>query len=124
MADINILSGSRKGHYRIALHFDVPDVTNSVGVNIRQAIVNSGEATTSAMLPGDGTNGTISAEDVARLAAGELIEKVVSVPLEGEGTTNAIRLAAVRRLYSKENAEMQRQLSERLRYFGFAQDRA
>ena len=105
------------------MHFDVPDVNNSVGVSLRIALVNSGKTSVSVMTPGNGSNGTISATDITRLSNGVIVERVVSVPLEGEGMTNAQRQIAVRTLYAKEDAEVQRQLSAQLRYFGLEQNR-
>ncbi len=131
MADIQILTGSGDGKsWRAVFHFDVPNVSNSVGVNIRTALVNSGiglntDTNRRTILPdGDGTNGTISSAEKALLDSGERYEHVFTVMAESSGTTNAQLLATVRSYYAQENNRMQQQISEWLRYFGFSGSRS
>jgi len=123
MADMHILTGNNAKEWTIVMHFTVPDTTNSVGVNFRTALLNSGEGVReggrrSSLLAGDGTEGTISAAEEANLDNGSLFEHSVALLVESGGTSNPELQATIREMYATENSRVQAAIGSRLRYFG------
>jgi len=129
MADIQIIDGSGDGEsWRVAFHLDVPNVNNDVGVNFRTALINSGiglnlDTNRRTILPSGTGPGQITTAEEALLDNGTLFERVVMIPAESGGKTNAQRLATVREYYAREDDDQQQQIGEKLRYFGFTTTR-
>lgn len=121
MADMHIIAGDGKGNYRIVAHFDVPDANNALGVNYRDALVNSGLLSVSVLPDGDGTEGTIDATEKAALANGSKFERVVSAPIDGPGTTNASRVTMLQDRYPVLETQAVDDLKARLKFFGHNQ---
>ena len=124
MADMYILTGNNANEWTIVMHFDVPDTNNAVGINHREALVNSGigldtETGRRTVLPtGDDTGGTISTTEEALLDSGERFEHVTSLRLESGGTTAAEQVSILRDFYASTNVAVQASVGSRLRYFG------
>ena len=123
MADMYILTGNNSIDWTIVMHFDVPDTNNAVGINHREALVNSGigqgEDGRRTILPtGDDTGGTISAAEEALLESGARFEHVGSFRAESGGASNAELRASIREFYAAENASVQARIGSQLRYFG------
>ncbi len=122
MADMHIIDGDGKKSWRVVMHFDVPDINNDIGISYRTALVTSGLARLSILPDGDGSGGTIDADEKAALAAGTVYEHVVAANLDGTGTTNASRIASLKALYSAAETETVNNLKRRLKLFGHNQD--
>lgn len=118
MADIHVLAGNGLRHWTLAFHFAVPDQTNSVNVNYRTALINSGIGGTSAMTEGTGP-GQITTAELALIEAGELCEFILSFLAESGATNNAELLAAIRAEYAKYEAPVLNHLKKKLRYYGY-----
>lgn len=118
MADIHTLTRDGDGQTRLVFHFPVPDIDNSVGVNYRIALVNSGLGGMSSLTEGTGA-GQISSAELAQIAAGELYEHSISVPVESGGTSGPQLLATVRKFYLKAKDNVLNGLQQRLKYFGY-----
>lgn len=123
MADLHVISGNGRGTWQVAMHFDVPDKTNTVSVSYRTALVNSGLASVSVLQDGDGTDGTINAAETADLAAGIKFEHVVSIFLDGPGQGASSRLALLRAKYAELESLVIVRLKDRLEFFGFTTTR-
>lgn len=118
MADIHIITGDGKANWRVVMHFDVPNVQNTVGVDVSSALVNSGLAVSSVLREDDGNNGSIHPDEQAELLAGTKVEVTVSLVLDGKGTTNAIRAEDVRKAYAATETDVINKLKRRLKFFG------
>lgn len=125
MADIHILQKGADGRYSLVFHFSVAagdnDVPGSAGgmVTWREALVVSlGGSPTSTLPSGDGTKGTISSAEAADLAAGTVLERSYSFPLDSGGSTNAQRAASVRAFYVQKKAEVTAEIQASLGYCG------
>ncbi len=128
MADIHVIDGNLNGEYRVVMHFAVASANNSVGVNWRDALKNSGligtfgegpTSTSVSVLPdGDGTGGTISPAEKTQLANGEVVEHVETVLAESGGTSNAELKATLQSRYTKASIRVLVQLQKRLKYYG------
>ena len=124
MADMHVIDGDGKGQWRVVMHFDVPDVNNTVGVNYRTAIKRSGlvnDVSPSVLPDGDGNNGSISAAEKSDLIDGVKYEHVASLTLDGSGTTTSSRVAVLRAAYSRIETEVVDRLKARLKFFGHKQ---
>lgn len=124
MSDMHVIDGDGRGSWKVVMHFAVPDADNDVGVNYRIALVNSGLKSTSVLPDGDGTGGSISTDEKNDLAAGILYEHVVSLRLDGSGTTNASRVANLKKLYAAAETEVINKLQKQLKLFGHNQAKA
>lgn len=123
MADITVLTGNNSNEWTLVLHFPVPDVNNSAGINFRTALVSSGigkqeGGRRTVLPPGNGIGGTISTAEEAQLDAGERFEHVKSFRAESGGTSNAQLRSSFRGCYASENVKVQANMASRLRYFG------
>ena len=113
MADITVLERDMEHRWRVVMHFPVPAGNNAAGLPWRTALVRSGIGGTTILPDGDGTLGTISAIDGAKIVSGELLEHVESVRL-GAGNVQA----AAEELYNSRKALKQEQLQARLNQYG------
>lgn len=124
MAQMHILNGDGQGSWRVAMHFDVPDANNAVGVNYRTALIRSGivEPPFTVLLEiGDGLEGTITVAEKAELAAGIKVERVFTLAIDGKGATNASRIASLSNHYNILKAITIDKLKHRLKFFGHTQ---
>jgi hypothetical protein len=118
MSDIHVLTGDGMT-WSVVMHIPVPDANNSVGVNYRMALVNSGLGGTTSLTEDAGPGpGQISAAEKAQVEAGELYEHRVGFLLESGGTSQAEQRAALRGRYTREKAVEIARLQRQLRYFG------
>ena len=108
----------------MVMHIAVPDADNSVSVNWRTALVNSGLGGITSLPDGDGNNGTISAAEKALIAAGEVLEHVMSARLESGGTSLAQQRTALRAWYAKAKTTVVSDLQTKLRYYGHNESEA
>ena len=127
--EITVLTSSRKGVWRIAYRFDIPDSLNDVGVNYRTALKDSGLASVSVLPDGDGSAYTISAAEKTALANGETYEQVETLMLDkvkGANPTerNVKRLAIIRAHYTDFENQVLTKIQNKLRFFGFSTTRA
>lgn len=123
MADMHVIRGNGRGDWLVVMHFDIPNVNNSVGLNVRTALIRSGLISESVLDEGDGLGGTISTDEALDLANGAILEKVIWLPLDGVGTTNSSRVDLLRERYTAIAATINADLISRLRFFGFNQAR-
>lgn len=122
MADILILDGTGET-WRLVFHIPIPDVNNAVGVNLRDALANSGIGLNSdtgrrTILPTGNNPGEITVVEENALDNGALIEVIVSRRLESGGTSDSDRQTTVREFYATELGETQTSIALRLKYFG------
>ena len=122
MADIHILAGDGRKHWRVVFHLDVPDADNDVGVNYRTALANSGLGGTSVMAEGTGP-GQITTAELALVAAGQVYECVESVRSDTRGQTEASQRAALKAAYAKAETDILARLQRQLKYFGYTESR-
>ena len=122
MADMHILTGNNSREWSIAMHFVVPNANNTVGVNYRTALVNSGVGVGDdgrrSVLPSGTGAGEITTAEEANLDNGSLFEHIASMRVESGGTSNAELQSTIREFYASENARVQAAIGSRLRYFG------
>lgn len=123
MADIHILAGDGRKHWRVAFHLDVPDAMNDAGVNYRRALVNSGLISLSVMPEGDGSKGTIEVFDRLALAEGALWEHVESIRGDTHGQTAQSQRTALKLAYARAELDVLKRLKRKLKYFGHAETR-
>ena len=128
MSDIHVLTGNNNIGWTLAMHFAVPDVNNSVGVNFRTALVNSGigvneDGRRSIMVVGAGA-GQINPAEEALIDAGELFESVGLFRVESGGTSPAQLQSAVRLFYAAQNTKAIDAIGSVLRYFGHTESAA
>lgn len=127
MADMHVIDGDGQSSWKVVMHFDIPDIDNDVSVNYRTALANSGivDSVSPSVLPdGDGTVGSISAAEKTDLTDGVKYEHVVSINLDGTGTTNASRIANLKSVYASTETQVINSLKRRLKLFGHNQARA
>lgn len=118
MANIHVVAGDGNGSWDLIFHIPIPNTNNSVGVNWRTALVNSGLGGTTQLPDGDGSAGTISAAEKAGLVAGALFEHRERFLLESGGSSGAQTQALIRSLYTREKSRAQADLQRKLKYFG------
>jgi len=123
MADIHILAGDGKKHWRVAFHLDVPDQDNDVGVNYRTALVNSGLIAGSVLTVGDGGEGTITSGERDQIANGERWEHLAAIRTDTHGQTPASQVTALRIAYAKVQTDVLYTLQRQLKYFGHTESR-
>jgi len=121
MSDIHVLDADGSGHVRVAFHFPVPDASNSVGVNYRVAVVNSGIGGTTAMTEGD-EPGQIATAEKTQIEAGEVFEELFSPLLANYGDTIAEKRSALLADYAARKSHLVTRLAARLAYFGYTAD--
>lgn len=119
MSDMHVLVGDGNQAWSVVMHVAVPDATNSVGVNWRTAVVNSGLGGATSLPDGDGTAGTISAAEKAQVEAGEVLECVATLEIDGPGVTNPIRVATLRDNYAAHKTAVLATLQRRLKFYGY-----
>jgi len=124
MANIHVLE-QQGNAYRFAFHVAVPVGNNSSGIAWATAYVNhaklsSGAAPASLLPTGDGTAGTISAAELAAIAAGTTLEVVYTWPTDAafEGLSGANQQALVDAVYSQVTTAQLNILAQQLRRFG------
>lgn len=118
MADIHVLAGNGLHHWTLVFHFAVPDQDNSVNVNYRTALINSGLGGVSQMTEGTGP-GQITTAELTLIQAGELYEFNLSFLAESGATNNAELLTAIRAEYAKHEDPVLAHLRKQLRYYGY-----
>jgi hypothetical protein len=118
---MHVLTGDGDRRWTIVMHIPVPGppAVNSVGVNWREAVLNSGLGGTTSLPDGDGTVGTISAAEKALVNAGELYEYRATTEIDGQGTDNISRQALLRALYADTSAKVLADLQRRLKFYGY-----
>ena len=122
MSKAHILSGDGRGSWRVAFHFDVPDVNNAVGVSVRDLLITSGIGGSTVLPDGDGTGGTIDTGEKAAIVAGEVIEQVVSIKAKRDGTSGPKMRAEIQLQHAIRKAELIREVQTKLRYYGHTED--
>lgn len=123
MSDIHVLAGDGKQLWTIVMHFAVPNVNNSVAVNYRTALVNSGLGGATSMVEGTGP-GEIATAEKASIETGALYERLVSFLAESGGSSNLELQASLRQLYTREKAATIANLQKKLRYYGHTESEA
>lgn len=123
MADIHVLLGDGIDKWTLVFHFAIASANNAVSINYRTALVNSGLGGTSSMVEGSGA-GEITTAELAQVAAGELFEHRLSLPLESGATDNAEMLASARAMYARDETRIVAELQRRLKYYGFTGSKA
>lgn len=113
MSDMHVMSGTADGSWVVVMHFLVPNINNSVTVNYRTAVVNSGLGGTTILTEGVGP-GQITTAEKAQVDSGELYEH--STVFRAESTTNLQN--AIRLFYTAEKTSVLAELQRKLRYFG------
>lgn len=119
MSDIHVLSGVKNG-YRLVFHFPVRNVNNSVGVNFRTALLNSGilpvdDAGLVVSVMAEGTeDGQISTAELGLLRSGEVLEVSVTIRA-GDTAPSNTELDA---FYNEELTKQRQRIERKLRYFG------
>jgi hypothetical protein len=119
MSDMHVITGDGDRNWSVVLHIPVPNANNSVSVNWRTALINSGMGGTTRLPDADGTEGTISAAEKTQIEAGELYEHSVTTEIDGQGVDNASRIAAMRAMYTAESARVTAFIQRRLKFFGY-----
>lgn len=118
MASLHVLDATPqegRAKYRVAVHVPIPNTNNSVGVNWRTALINSGIGGTTVLKSGDGTAGTISATEAANVASGALYEQVETIEVDTAGSVNAFLDAVIADVTTRTQARLQ----AALKYFGY-----
>ena len=118
MADIHILAETRKGAWRVVMHFAVPNATSPVGMSYRTALLTSGLGGSTQLPDGDGSAGTISATEKAQIEAGEVAEVAVEFLVESGGATTASVRDFLRQSYATKKNEYLGEMQRKLKYFG------
>ena len=118
MADIHVTAGDGNQAWRIVIHIPVPDTPNSASVNWRIALINSGMGGNTALPDGDGTAGTISATEKAKLVTGELLEHSFAMEIDGSGSTPVAQAAALRVRAAAEKTARLVQVQRILKHYG------
>lgn len=124
MADMHVMTGDGKS-WDVIFHIAVPDANNTVGVNWRTALVNSGLGGTTQLTEGVGpelAQGRISSTEKAQVEAGELIEKRIAFRVEGNGNSLAAVRANLRTRYTRVSAAVLADLQAQLKYFGHTEE--
>jgi hypothetical protein len=122
VADIHVLTGS-SDRWRAVFHIAVPNQGNSVSVNYRTALVNSGVGATTVMTEGSGP-GQITTAEKAQIEAGEVYEDVVEFALESGGTSVPQQRTALRAIYATRKTNAIAELQHQLKYFGHTESEA
>jgi len=123
MADIHVLTESRKGSWRVVMHFAVPDITSIVGVPYRTALVASGLGGSTQLPDGDGLVGTISAAEKAQIEAGEVAEVAIEFLVESNGDATASVRNSLRECHARRMAEYLAAMRRKLKYFGHTESK-
>ena len=118
MADIHVLGGDGLGKWTLVFHFAMPDQDNSVTINYRTALINSGLGGTSTMTEGEGP-GQITSAELAQIQAGELYEYSASFPAESGATNNTELLTSIQAVYARGLSAVIARLQRQLRYYGY-----
>ena len=92
MANVHILDVQRGTYARLVYHIPVPSGNNNSGVAWKDVIVRAGLNPASILRDGDGAGGTISAAEKASIAAGDLVEIVITEKAQPPGAANLTRL--------------------------------
>jgi hypothetical protein len=103
--------------YRVAFLIPVPDTLNRVGVSNRTALLNSGIGGKSSLPEGDGSNGTMTPDDAARIKAGAAYEYVEALATHPGETSAEFQAAISNRWKELKDTEAQR-LKHALAYYG------
>jgi hypothetical protein len=119
MAEIHVLT-TTGGKVRFALHIPIPSANNSVGVNWRTALVNSGVGGKTELKDGDGTAGTIDNVEKPLIVSGALYETFVEkgLPSNWGAMNGAQRNAWLDALYNANQNNLRLALEGRLGLFG------
>ena len=117
MADIHVLDSDASGQARVAFHYPVAAADNDAKCSVRDSLVKSGAGGTTVLAEGTGP-GQINTAEKAQIAAGEVYEHVVSVPILSGGTKPAEVQATLRHFYVREKAAAMAGIERRLRFYG------
>ena len=120
MSDIHVLEGNDNGEFQVVFHITIPDATNSVGINYRTALVNSGLGGTTSLVEGTAP-GQIAAAEKLQVEAGEIYEWTSNFTVEGNGTTSIVARDLLRAKYTREAAIAISKLQNQLKYFGYTE---
>jgi hypothetical protein len=112
MSAIHILDANGDGQFRVVIHTPVPTGNNSAGLAWKAVLLASGRSGSTVLTEGIGP-GQISTAEKATIVAGDVMEIVESIPLEGGGATQASIVASAT---SALNAWKVRQQAELRRY--------
>lgn len=116
MADMHVLTGNGN-QYIVVMHFLVPNLNNSVSVNYRTALVNSGLGGTTQLTEGTGPGQILTAEK-AQVESGELYEYPIKVSADGTGQSTSGRQELLRRIYTATKNAIISDLQDKLKFFG------
>lgn len=116
MADMHVLE-TVGGAARVIMHIAVPDAVNDVGVNYREALVNSGLGGSTKLTEGT-ASGEITTAEKALVESGAVVELERIIEIEGVGQTNAGRQALLRSAYTTLAVNAIAELQVQLKFFG------
>lgn len=117
MADIHVLTTEADGRVNVVFHIAVPDSDNSVSVNWRTALVNSGRGGTTSMTEGSGA-GQITTDERSQVESGALYEYRGSLDLDGSGQSTEGRRSVLRSRYTSRKESILAGLQAELKFFG------
>jgi len=125
MADFHVLDTDDRESIRVVFHYAVPNTANSASLSYRTALIRSDRVAKdslgvpSTVLPtGDGSGGTILADELASLQAGAIAEQVAHVKYKPDASPAALR-AHIRAIYQARKSEWLRAAQAQLRWFGY-----
>ena len=110
MSNVHILEKVQNKTVNCIFHIAVPDTTNAVGTNWRDAIRNS-KAPEALMSYND-------ADENTYIEAGSVLEVAETVRFSSTNLTNAQRLAEVTAAYNSRKTELLEELQDELDFFG------
>jgi hypothetical protein len=117
MADIHVMTTDNDGQARVVFHYPVAEADNEAKCAYRASLVNSGAGGASALAEGTGP-GQISAAEKAQIAAGEVYEHAVTIPILSGGSTPEQVQATLRHFYVREKPAAMADIERRLRHYG------
>ena len=118
MSDMHVMGGGVDGElWDVVMHFPIVSANNSVGVNWRTAVINSGIGGITSLVEGTG-DGEITTAEKTQIEAGEIYEHRASLRAESGGTSTANLRATLQEFYAAEKTRVLNALQVQLRYFG------
>ena len=111
---VHVLDGDGV-RFQVVFHRAVPAAANVIGVNYRQALVNSGLGGASVLAEGTGP-GQIASAELAQIRAGEVLEVTHEIATSGGGMANVD--AYLDATHSSVTDHCLAELERRLRFFG------
>jgi len=89
MSKIHVLESNNNKSYKVAIHFDVPTGNNTAGFSWKSVGLNSGTTGTTSLEVGINPS-NITQEEYDSIIAGDIIEIVKNISIEGEATNAAV----------------------------------